>query len=199
MIGLLNNDLEVIDGAWLEEMVSQALRADIGAVGARLLYPDDTVQHGGVILGISGAAGHAHKHAPARAPGYCGRAQLVQNVSAVTGACLLIRTETYQKVGGLDETFAVAYNDVDFCLRVRELGLRNLWTPFATLIHRESKSRGPEDGNRAKRARFQAERRRLIARWGDQLRNDPAYNPNLTLESEDFSLAWPPRVRKPWR
>ena len=199
VIGLLNNDLEVIDGPWLEEMVSQALRADIGAVGARLLYPDDTVQHGGVILGISGAAGHAHKHAPARAPGYCGRAQLVQNVSAVTGACLLIRKETYQKVGGLDETFAVAYNDVDFCLRVRELGLRNLWTPFATLIHRESKSRGPEDGNRAKRARFQAERRRLIARWGDQLRNDPAYNPNLTLESEDFSLAWPPRVRKPWR
>jgi len=199
LLGLLNNDLEVTDGGWLEEMVSQALRPEIGVVGARLLYPDGSVQHGGIILGIAGAAGHSHKHARANSPGYIGRAQLVQNFSAITGACLVVRKDTFEKVRGLDESFAVAYNDVDFCLRVRDLGLRNLWTPFATLIHHESSSRGPEDGSRATRKRFRDERRRFIARWGEALRNDPAYNPNLTLEAEDFSLAWPPRARKPWR
>src|SRR5439155_22950538 len=134
---------------------------------------------------------------PHGAPGYFGRAQLVHNVSAVTAACLLIRRETYLRVGGLDEAFAVAFNDVDFCLRVRALGLRNLWTPFATVVHHESKSRGLED-TPEKKARFEREKGLLTERWGDALRNDPAYNPNLSLDSEDFSLAWPPRVRKPW-
>ncbi|HZR07283.1 MAG TPA: glycosyltransferase family 2 protein, partial [Myxococcales bacterium] len=197
LIGLLNNDLEVIEPGWLEEMVSQALRPDIGAVGARLLYPDGTIQHGGVLLGISGAAGHEHKFLPRAAPGYFGRAQLVHDVSAVTAACLLIRRDTYLKAGGLDESFPIAFNDVDFCLRVRALGLRNLWTPFATLVHHESKSRGLED-TPEKKARFADEKRRLSERWGDALLDDPAYNPNLSLDAEDFSLAWPPRVRKPW-
>jgi len=197
ILGLLNNDLEVLEGSWLEEMVSHAVRPEIGAVGARLLYPDRTIQHGGIVLGIGGVAGHAHKYAASEAPGYFSRAQLVYNVSAVTAACLLIRHETFENVGGLDESFPIAFNDVDFCLRVRELGLRNLWTPFATLLHHESKTRGQED-TAGKRARFRGEMERMISRWGEVLRNDPAYNPNLTLESEDFSLTWPPRVRRPW-
>jgi GT2 family glycosyltransferase len=192
LVGLLNNDLEFIEPDWLAELVSHAVRPDIGVVGARLLYPDRTLQHGGVILGIGGFAGHAHKYFPAAAPGYFARAQLTQNLSAVTAACLLVRRETYLAVGGLDESLAVALNDVDFCLRVRQTGLRNLWTPFATLLHHESKSRGAEDTHQ-KRARFRAEAAKLKARWGDALLNDPAYNPNLTLDAENFTLAWPPR------
>jgi GT2 family glycosyltransferase len=197
VLGLLNNDLEVVDGGWLEEMVSQAIRPEIGAVGARLLYPDGTVQHGGIVLGVGGVAGHAHKYLPGDAAGYFSRAQVVHDVSAVTAACLVVRKETFEHVGGLDETLAVAFNDVDFCLRIGQRGLRNLWTPFATLIHHESKSRGQEDSP-AKRARFAGETRRMVERWGNALLVDPAYNPNLTLEAEDFGLAWPPRVRKPW-
>jgi len=198
VVALLNNDLEAIEPGWLEEMVSHALRPEIGAVGARLLYPDRTVQHGGILLGVGGVAGHAHKLSPERDPGYFRRAQVAQEMSAVTAACLAIRRETYLAVGGFDETLAVAFNDVDFCLRVGETGLRNLWTPFATLIHHESRSRGADD-TASKRARFHQEIRRMHARWGDVLQNDPAYNSNLTLESEDFALAWPPRVRKPWQ
>jgi GT2 family glycosyltransferase len=198
VLALLNNDLEAIEPGWLGEMVSHALRPEIGAVGARLLYPDRTVQHGGILLGVGGIAGHAHKLSPERDPGYLLRAQIAQDMSAVTAACLAIRRQTYLAVGGFDETLAVAFNDVDFCLRVGETGLRNLWTPFATLIHHESRTRGAED-TAPKRARFHQEIRRMHARWGHLLQNDPAYNPNLTLESEDFALAWPPRVRKPWR
>jgi GT2 family glycosyltransferase len=178
-------------------MTSHALRPEIGAVGARLLYPDGTVQHGGIVLGVGGVAGHAHKYLPADFPGYFSRGHLVHDVSAVTAACMLVRKQTFEAVGGFDESFAVAFNDVDFCLRVRQTGLRNLWTPFATLIHHESKSRGAED-TPEKRRRFDDERQRMIARWGDALLDDPAYNPNLTFESEDFALAWPPRARKPW-
>jgi len=197
IVGLLNNDLEVVDANWLGEMVGQAVRPEIGAVGAKLLYPDRTVQHGGVILGVGAVAGHAHKHLAGAAQGYFSRAQITQNFSAVTAACLLIRREIYERVGGLDESLAVAFNDVDFCLRVREAGYRNVWTPHAVLVHHESKTRGPED-TAAKRDRFRREGETMLARWGDFLRNDPAYNPNLTLESEDFALAWPPRGRKPW-
>jgi len=198
IVGLLNNDIEVIEPGWLEEMVTQALRPQVGAVGARLLYPNQTVQHGGVILGIGGLAGHAHKHASACDEGYFSRAQVVHDVSAVTGACMVLRRSTYLEAGGLDEQLPVAFNDVDFCLRLRRAGLRNLWTPFATLIHHESGSRGPED-TRAKRLRLHRERKLMQARWREELSADPAYNPNLTLESEDFSLAWPPRVRRPWK
>jgi len=197
VVALLNNDLEAIEPGWLGEMVSHALRPEIGAVGARLLYPDRTVQHGGILLGIGGIAGHAHKLSPEHDPGYLLRAQIAQDMSAVTAACLAIRRETYLAVGGFDETLAVAFNDVDFCLRVGETGRRNLWTPFATLIHHESRTRGADD-SAPKRARFHQEIRRMHARWGHVLGNDPAYNPNLTLESEEFALAWPPRVRKPW-
>ena len=193
LLGLLNNDLEVFEEGWLEEMVSHALRPEIGAVGARLLYSDRTLQHGGVILGIGGIAGHAHKHLPSAAPGYFSRAQLTQDLSAVTAACLVVRRSTFLDVGGLDEGLPVAFNDIDFCLRLRQSGLRNLWTPYATLLHHESKSRGAED-TRQKRARFLRESATMEERWGASLRQDPAYNPNLTLDAENFSLAWPPRV-----
>jgi hypothetical protein len=143
-------------------------------------------------------AGHAHKHLPLAAPGYRGRARVVQDMTAVTAACLCIRQETWQRVSGFDERLAVAFNDVDFCLRVRATGLRNLWTPYATLLHHESKSRG-EDDVPEKRARFLGEVKFVQERWGEALAVDPAYNPNLTVEAEDFSLAWPPRTTPPWR
>ena len=197
VLGLLNNDLEIIEPGWLEEMVAQALRPGIGAVGARLLYPDRTVQHAGVILGIGGVAGHGQKHLAADDAGYFCRAQLVQDLSAVTAACLLVRAEAYRSVSGFDERFAVAFNDIDFCLRLRQAGLRNLWTPYATLIHHESKSRGPDD-TREKRERLRGELDLMRSRWGEALLRDPAYNPNLTLDAENFSLAWPPRVLPPW-
>jgi GT2 family glycosyltransferase len=195
---LLNNDVEIIEEEWLAEMVSQALRPEIGAVGARLLYPDRTLQHGGVVVGLGGVASHAHKHLAETAPGYCGRARIVQDMTAVTAACLCIRKETWQRVSGFEERLAVAFNDVDFCLRVRATGLRNLWTPYATLLHHESKSRG-EDDVPEKRARFLAEGKFIQQRWGEVLKRDPAYNPNLTVEAEDFSLAWSPRITPTWR
>ena len=198
VVGLLNNDLEFVEPGWLTEMVSHALRPDVGCVGAKLLYPDRTVQHAGVVLGIGGVADHLHKNLPQDAPGYCGRARVVQDFSAVTAACLLVRRQTWNEVGGFDEKYAVAFNDVDFCLRVRERGLRNVWTPFATVIHHESKSRGREN-TPAKWLRFRGEMARLRKRWGPLLADDPAYNPNLTLDAKNVSLAWPPRAKKPWR
>jgi len=197
IVGLLNNDLEIVDGGWLGEMVAQALRREVGVVGAKLLYPDGSIQHGGVILGVGGVAGHAHKHLPADSHGYFSRAQVAQNLSAVTAACLVIRREVYEQVGGFDESLAVAFNDVDFCLRVREAGFRNVWTPHAMLVHHESKTRGVES-TREKQQRFRREMEFMLSRWGEILRNDPAYNPNLTLDSEDFALAWPTRMTRPW-
>jgi GT2 family glycosyltransferase len=194
VIGLINDDIEVIAPDWLGAMVSFALQPAIGAVGARLLYPNDTLQHGGVVLGLGGLAAHAHRNAQHYDRGYCARASLVQSFSAVTAACLVIRKEVYEEVGGLNETdLAVAYNDVDFCLRVREAGYRNVWTPYAELYHHESATRGNED-TPAKQARFAREAAYIKQRWGHILFNDPAYSPNLTLDHEDFSLAWPPRV-----
>ena len=192
---LLNNDVEVLNTDWLGEMVSHAVRPGVGCVGARLWYPDDTLQHGGIILGLGGVAGHAHKHLPKGSSGYFGRAVLLQSVSAVTAACLLVRRRIYQEVGGLDESLAVAFNDVDFCLRVREAGFRNIWTPYAELYHHESVSRGRED-NAEKRSRFRQEIARLQETWGGTLLRDPAYSPNLTMIAEDFSIApgWRPTV-----
>jgi GT2 family glycosyltransferase len=196
VLGLLNNDLEVISSEWLSEMVSIALQPRVGAVGARLWYPNDTLQHGGVILGIGGYAGHAHKHLPRNEPGYAGRANCIQSFSVVTAACLVTRKTIYEEVGGLNETdLKVAYNDIDFCLRVRKAGYRNVWTPYAELYHHESATRGYDD-TPEKKAVAAKERQYMSQRWGDQLLNDPAYSPNLTLESEDFSLAWPPRTRR---
>jgi GT2 family glycosyltransferase len=194
LIGLLNNDLEVIDGDWLNEMASHALRPEIGCVGAKLYYPDDRIQHAGVILGIGGVAAHAWQTHPRGAAGQAHRNLLQQNLSAVTAACLVIRREVYLEAGGLDEQLRVAFNDVDFCLAVRARGYRNLWTPYAELYHHESASRGAED-TLEKRDRFRGEVEYITAKWGDALVNDPAYNPNLTLTINDFTLALPPR---PW-
>jgi len=194
-VGLINNDIEVISANWLGEMISIASQPGVGAVGARLWYPDDTLQHGGVILGIGGVAGHSHKGLSRGAPGYFGRAQLIQTLSAVTAACLIIRKDIFQEVGGLDEeNLKVAFNDVDFCIRVREAGYRNVWTPYAELYHHESASRGEED-TPEKQLRFTSEVNFIQQRWGKVLQEDPAYSPNLTVEREDFSLGWPPRVK----
>jgi glycosyltransferase involved in cell wall biosynthesis len=194
IVGLLNNDLEVISPEWLSEMASHALRPEVGVVGARLWYFDKTLQHAGVVLGVGDVAGHAHKHLPRYRYGYFGRASLIQSFSAVTAACLVIRKSVYEEVGGFNEAdLQVAFNDIDFCLRVREAGYRNIWTPYAELYHYESTTRGFED-RPEKQARFAREIHYMKQRWGDQLLSDPAYSPNLTLDREDFSLAWPPRI-----
>ena len=190
---LLNNDVEVITASWLEEMVSIALQPTVGAVGARLWYPDNTIQHAGVILGIGGVAGHVHAHLPKGHSGYFSRADRLQSLSAVTGACLMVRKASYLAVGGLNEhDLSIAFNDVDFCLRLREAGYRTVWTPYAELYHHESATRGYED-TPAKKERFARESAYMRKRWGPELDADPAYNPNLTLDSVDFALAWPPR------
>ena len=196
LICLLNNDIEVIDPGWLEELVVQVLRPDAGAVGAKLLYPDRTIQHGGVFLGVGGVAGHAHHSCPEDHPGYFSRAQLTQEMAAVTGACLLVKRSHYEAVGGLDEVrLKVAFNDVDFCLKLRELGLQNIYAPAATLIHHESVSRGDDlSGEKAKR--FAAEVAWMQQRWGKQLLVDPAYNPNLSLDHCDFRLSRSPRLKR---
>jgi len=188
LIGLINNDIEVISPEWLTEMVSHALRPGIGCVGAKLYYADNTIQHAGVILGIGGVANHPHKNFPKESHGYFARLSVVQNFSAVTAACLLVRKTIYEEVGGLEEGFLkVAFNDVDFCLKVREAGFRNLWTPYAELYHHESKSRGTED-TPEKHARFVSEVLYMQEKWKDQLALDPMYSPNLTHERTDFSI-----------
>ncbi|MBS7457827.1 glycosyltransferase family 2 protein [Coralloluteibacterium stylophorae] len=192
IVGLVNNDIEVIEGSWLRTMVAQAVRPEIGAVGAMLYYPDDTIQHAGVVLGMGGVAGHVYTTQPRGSHGQCGRALLAQEMSAVTAACLVVRREVFEEVGGLDETLSVAFNDIDFCLRIRVAGYRNLWTPYAELYHHESASRGYED-TPEKQARFRGEVERMRERWGEVLVNDPCYNPNLTLTGAAFDLAFPPR------
>ena len=193
VVGLMNNDLEVINRDWLDEMVSHAVRPGVGCVGAMLYYPNDAIQHAGAILGVGGVAGHAFRDFPRGTEGKFNRARLVQNYSAVTAACLVIRKGIYAQVGGLDENdLAVAFNDIDFCLKVRAAGFRNLWTPFAELYHHESATRGTDD-TPEKEDRFRREVETMMLRWGPNLTRDPAYNPNLTLELNDFTLASPPR------
>lgn len=193
---LLNNDIEAISPTWLDEMVGAALELGVGCVGARLWYPDWRLQHGGVIL-VCGVAGHAHKYLPRGQHGYMGRAVLAQDMIAVTAACLLVKKSIYLEVGGLDESLAVAFNDIDFCLRVHSAGYRNHWTPYAELIHHESVTRGYED-TPEKQQRFRAEVEKMQSRWPELLAHaDPCYSPNLTAISEDFSLAWPPRRELP--
>ncbi|QCO68702.2 glycosyltransferase family 2 protein [Luteimonas yindakuii] len=198
VIGLVNNDIEVITPAWLTTMTAQALRPEIGAVGAMLYYPDDTIQHAGVVLGIGGVAGHVYTGRRAGTEGQCGRALLAQELSAVTAACLLVRKEVFDEVGGLDPKLVVAFNDVDFCIRVLDAGYRNIWTPYAELYHHESASRGYED-TPEKIARFNGEVDRMLDRWGDALLADPCYNPNLTVAGIPFDLAFPPRDPVPGR
>ncbi len=198
-VALLNNDLTVITPDWLEEMVSQALAPDVGAVGARLLYPDGRIQHAGVILGGGGVAAHAHKGLPRTNHGYFSRAILAQELSAVTAACMLVRRSAYLEVGGFEEEhLKIAFNDVDFCLRLRRAGYRIIYTPYAEFYHHESASRGLEDTVR-KHQRFETEIAYMHKRWGEMLERDPAYNPNLSLAAADFTLAFPPRTQDPWR
>lgn len=185
---LLNNDIEVINPDWIEQMLMFAGRKDVGAVGAKLYYADDTIQHAGVIVGLGGVAGHSHKDFARENPGYMARASIAQNLSACTAACLMIRRDVYNEVGGLDEGYAVAFNDIDFCMKIRSAGYLIVFTPFAELYHYESKSRGDED-TPEKIARFNGEIYRFQERWEKELKaGDPYYNPNLSLDSEDFAL-----------
>lgn len=192
ILGLVNNDIEVEGSEWLAEMVSHAVRPDVGAVGAMLLYPNDTIQHAGVILGMHGVAGHVYAGMPRGFSGQMGRALLTQEMSAVTAACLLVRKNVFLEVGGLDEGLSVAFNDIDLCLRVRARGYRNIWTPYAVLYHHESASRGYED-TPEKKLRFGREIDFMQLRWGSVLLNDPSYNQNLSLGADEFELAFPPR------
>ena len=198
LLCLLNNDIEVLTPDWLTEMVGHALRPEIGAVGARLLFPDGTLQHAGIFLGYRGSAGHLYKHTPAEYPTMGLRTFVAQDLSCVTAACLVLRKAVYTEVGGLDEQYAVAFNDVDFCLRIRDRGYRIVWTPFATLTHHESASRGREAAPE-QAARLARELDRLRGRWAKEMDADPAYNPNLTLQREDGGLADAPRIAHPWR
>ena len=196
---LLNNDTEIISPDWLEEMMGQLLQQGVGAVGIRLLYPDGRVQHAGVTVGPGGGADHLHGHCAGDEPGYCNRAMITHELSAVTAACMLTRKDTYRGVGGFDErNLTVAFNDVDYCLRLQEAGLRVVYAADATLYHHESATRGREETWR-KRRRAKREVRYLHERWAVRLQNDPYYNPNFSYKQPDFSLAVEPRVEKPWR
>ena len=186
---LLNNDVEVRNADWLTELLRQCAHPGGAAIcGAELFYPDETLQHAGVITGLGGYAGHSHKYKKAGGSGYMFRAATVQDFSAVTGACLLVKTSVWDEMGGLDEAFAVAFNDVDFCLRVREAGYRIVWTPYAQLTHYESKSRGGDEKDPVKARRFASEQQRLYDVHGKaNILDDPYYNSNLTRDREDFS------------
>lgn len=198
LVCLLNNDTEIIQAGWLEAMVEQLLQPGVEVVGAKLLYADGCVQHAGDLVGVGGVANHAFCGLPGEEPGYCRRAVVAQEYSAVTAACLLVRRDCYLALGGLDaEHVAISFNDVDFCLRVRERGGRVAWTPHAVLVHHESVSRG-KDLSRARRRQARREASYMRRRWGLTLARDPFYNPNLTLARADFSLSAAPVVAKPW-
>ncbi len=194
IVGFINNDIDAHDPQWLKAMVRQLGRPGVGAVGAKLLWPNGMVQHAGVVTGLHGLVGHVGNTWAAEDAGYFGLNQLTRSASAVTAACLLCRKQNYLALGGMDaKNLAVAFNDVDFCLRMREAGLRIIWTPEARLIHAESSTRGKDD-TPAKRARLEREKIAMRLRWGKQLDCDPYYNPNLNLDSYSHTgLAIPPR------
>jgi GT2 family glycosyltransferase len=186
---LLNNDVEVITPDWIQEMLMYVQQSENGAAGAMLYYPNETVQHGGVILGIGGVAGHSQKNYPRGNTGYYNRLCVPQDLTAVTAACILVRKDVYEEVQGLDEEYKVAFNDVDFCMKIRKSGYRIVFTPYAELYHYESISRGVEDTPQ-KVQRFGSEVIRFQTKWSRELaQGDPYYNPNLSLEKDDFSLA----------
>ena len=187
---LLNNDTQVITVNWMEELLMYAQREDVGAVGAKLYYADKTIQHAGVVLGLGAhrTAGHSHYKQHRDNLGYMGRLCYAQNVSAVTGACLLVKKALFEEAGRLDESFAVSLNDVDFCLKLREKGYLNVFTPFAELYHFESISRGLDD-NGEKARRYNRESERFREKWKDVLKaGDPYYNANFSLDRSDFAL-----------
>ena len=188
LVLLLNNDIEVVSGDWLAEMAAQAMRPRVGAVGVKLLYPDDTVQHAGVVLGIGGVAGHSHKYLSNDRTGYFDRLRITANYAAVTGACLMVERTKFDDAGGFDEALPVAFNDVDFCIRLLKAGYYNLCLSHPVLYHHESKTRGPED-TVEKQIRFRGEIDLMEARWGELLKNDPFYSPHLTRYREDYSIS----------
>ena len=188
VILFLNNDTRIINGDWLEEMLQFAMRPDVGAVGTKLYYPDESIQHAGVIVGLGGVAGHSHKYYPRQHPGYFRRLETVQNISAVTAACLMVRKQIFQEVNGFDENYPLAFGDVDLCLAILKKGYLNVWTPYASLYHFESKTRSGED-TPEKKARFKKEMDYFKQKWAKfLLQGDPYYNPNLSLDYEDFRL-----------
>jgi GT2 family glycosyltransferase len=180
---LLNDDTEVIAAEWMRAMLEFSQQPDIGAVGAKLLFPDGRLQHTGVVVGIGGGACHVLSGHPGDTPGYFGAAWIIRNYSAVTGACLMTRREIFESLGGFDERFATDFNDVDYCLRVRERGYRIVVTPFATLYHFE----GASFGSRERQVNPQ-EVRLMSERWAGVIAHDPYYNPNLTRTALDYSL-----------
>ncbi len=194
---LLNNDVELIDPGWLRALVVHAVRPDVGAVGARLLYRDGSLQHGGMVLGPAGRATHVLRGAPRDAPGYLGQLAATRDLSAVTAACLAIRAEVWAQVGGMEERLPVAWNDVDLCQCVRAAGLRVIWTPHAVLLHLEGETRGEDAADPARQARFLADQALYRATWGSAADEDPFLNPNLIASDHQLVLA-PPRRPRPW-
>ncbi|MCG7364300.1 glycosyltransferase family 2 protein [Roseomonas sp. ACRSG] len=201
LLVLLNNDIEVLEPGWLREMAALALQREVGMVGAKLLYPTgEGVQHAGLVFGPQ-AVRHLLRFAPANDPGYGGQLALTQALSAVTGACMVLRREVYEEVGGLDEGLAVGFNDIDLCLRIQDAGYRIVWTPHAVLVHRESASRGL-DITEPQRQRAEGELRFMQRRWGEMLEQDPYHNPNLMLYDDtghNQAQLSVPRRTPPWR
>ena len=198
VLAFLNNDIEITHADWIREMVSHVARPDIGAVGAKLFYPNGNIQHAGVVLGMGGVAGHQFCQMPHNYPGPNGETILVREVSSVTGACMLVRRSAFVEAGGFDAiNLPVAFNDIDFCLRLRERGYRNIFTPFAQLVHHESASRGT-DFTPERLEEFERECEYMIAKWGGIIRSDPFFNPNLSLELAGPKFADPPRGTRPW-
>jgi GT2 family glycosyltransferase len=198
ILAFLNNDLEIVDPKWMSRLAALAARPGIGAVGARLLYPDGAVQHAGVVLGFQKQAIHDFGYSGPRDFGHRSRALVDRSISAVTGACLFVGRSRFESVGGFDEDFPVTFNDFDLCLKLAECGLRNVYAGTVACVHHESASRG-KDLSPAKRARSAVESIRFRARWWDKLQNDPYYNPNLCLDVAPHNLAREPRVRRSWR
>jgi GT2 family glycosyltransferase len=199
VLAFLNNDLLVVDGNWLTEMVSQAIRSEVGAVGAMLYYPDDVIQHAGILVGFGGVAVNCYSGLKRGSTGYFHRAELLQNYSAVTAACLLTRATVFAEVGGFNESdLPLTFNDVDYCLRLRERGYLVTWTPYAELYHLESVSRG-DDMSPSKIDRFRRAQAYMAERWENVLSVDPYYNPNLSLTEKLFEVSEKPRCSPPWR
>jgi GT2 family glycosyltransferase len=197
---LLNNDVSVIGSGWMRELVSHALRPDVGIVGAKLLYANEKVQHAGIVMGPEGHLTHLYRTAAKNDPGYFGQLALPRTLSAVTGACAAIRRSVFFEVGGFDEVnLRVAYSDVDLCLRLGDYGYRVVWTPFAELFHLESATRGPDDEDLAKRERSQRELQHVRRTWGSLLESaDPFHNPNLLFAWDYYEIPASPRCKKPW-
>jgi GT2 family glycosyltransferase len=191
----MNDDVRVATADWLQALVTRVCLKGVGAVGPLMLYPNNTIQHGGVILGLGGVADHAHKHLLRGQFGYFGRAGLDQDLSCVTAGCMVIRREVFEGVGGFDERFEIAFNDVDLCIRIRHAGWRIIWTPASTVYHLESVSLGRHDSPE-RAANFAEEVQMMRNLWGSYLDNDPYYSPNLSLDpGKSFTLAFPPRKR----